>query len=57
MEPQALADLARKMVVLAGARQVGKTTLARALMPYFADAQYMNWDVPVDRAVLRRPSS
>ena len=54
IEPQVLADLARKMVVLTGARQVGKTTLARALMPRFADAQYMNWDVPADRAVLQR---
>ena len=56
MESQVLADLARKMVVLTGARQVGKTTLARALMPRFADAQYLNWDVPADRAVLQRRS-
>ena len=56
IEPQVLADLARKMVVLTGARQVGKTTLARALMPRFADAQYLNWDVPADRAVLQRRS-
>ena len=35
MGTQVMADLRRKMVVLTGARQVGKTTLARALMPRF----------------------
>jgi len=56
IEPQLLADLQRKTVVLTGARQVGKTTLARALMPRFADAQYLNWDIPGDRTVLVRQS-
>jgi predicted AAA+ superfamily ATPase len=50
------ADLDRKMVVLTGARQVGKTTLARQLMQRFEAAQYLNWDVPADRAVLLRQS-
>jgi predicted AAA+ superfamily ATPase len=56
LEPQLLRDLARKTVVLTGARQVGKTTLARQLMERFERAQYLNWDVPVDRAVLLRQS-
>jgi uncharacterized protein len=43
-------------VVLTGARQVGKTTLARQLRERFERAQYLNWDVPVDRAVLLRQS-
>ncbi|MFT7658871.1 MAG: putative AAA+ superfamily ATPase [Cyanobium sp.] len=32
LEEQLLVDLSRKAVVLTGARQVGKTTLARQLM-------------------------
>lgn len=42
-------DLGRKLVVLTGARQAGKTTLARQLMAGFEPAQYLNWDVPADR--------
>jgi predicted AAA+ superfamily ATPase len=48
--------LLRKTVVLTGARQVGKTTLARQLMLGVDDAQYLNWDVPADRAILVRQS-
>lgn len=49
LEPQLLRDLACKTVVLTGARQVGKTTLARQLMERFERAQYLNWDVPVEQ--------
>jgi predicted AAA+ superfamily ATPase len=56
LEAVVLADLRRKIVLLTGARQVGKTTLARALMPQFESAQYLNWDVPGDRAILLRQS-
>ena len=38
--------LARKTVVLTGARQVGKTTLARQLMERFVRAKVLNWDGP-----------
>jgi len=51
-----LNDLATKMVVLTGPRQVGKTTLARQLMSSFESPQYLNWDVLQDRAVLQRQS-
>lgn len=51
-----LHDLTTKMVVLTGPRQVGKTTLARQLMLSFVTAQYLNWDVLQDRAVLQRQS-
>ena len=51
-----LHDLSTKMVVLTGPRQVGKTTLARQLMSSFVTAQYLNWDVLQDRAVLQRQS-
>ena len=40
-------DLARKMVFVAGPRQVGKTTLARGLRG--AREGYLNWDVPLHR--------
>jgi uncharacterized protein len=45
-------DLGRKMVLLTGARQSGKTTLALQLMAGFEPAQYLNWDVPADRALI-----
>ena len=35
-------DLSEKLVLVSGPRQVGKTTLARALAP---DAEYLNYDV------------
>ena len=46
-------DLAKKMVFVTGARQVGKTTLSRMLL---ADTpgQYLNYDVADDRAVILR---
>jgi predicted AAA+ superfamily ATPase len=46
-------DLRRKMVFVAGPRQVGKTTLARSLPG--AEAGYLNWDVAEHRErILRR---
>jgi uncharacterized protein len=51
-----LSDLERKMVVLTGPRQVGKSTLARQLMHSLQPAQFLNWDVPADRAMLQRQS-
>jgi predicted AAA+ superfamily ATPase len=51
--PQVLRDLAKKMVLVAGPRQVGKTTLARSLPG--AEAGYLNWDVAEHRErILRR---
>ncbi len=44
-------DLARKMVLLAGPRQCGKTTLARALLD--SRGQYLNWDIAADRRIIR----
>lgn len=54
LDPLVRADLDRKTVLLTGPRQVGKTTLARQLMAERQPAQYLNWDVAADRAVLNR---
>ncbi len=46
-------DLERKMVFVAGPRQVGKTTLARSLPGAYQG--YLNWDAETDRErILRR---
>lgn len=53
LAPQIRRDLKRKMVFVAGPRQVGKTTLARGLPG--AAKGYLNWDVAEHRdRILRR---
>ncbi len=47
LQAQIERDLERKMVFVAGPRQVGKTTLARTLPD--GRRGYLNWDVPADR--------
>jgi predicted AAA+ superfamily ATPase len=47
LQDQLQADLAEKMVFLGGPRQVGKTTLAKAVIP--DPAAYLNWDIPAQR--------
>lgn len=44
-------DLHRKMVLLAGPRQCGKTILAKSLLN--DRGQYLNWDITRDRKVIR----
>ncbi len=44
-------DLEKKMVLLAGPRQCGKTTLAKSLLD--GHGQYLNWDIARDRKVIR----
>jgi predicted AAA+ superfamily ATPase len=39
------------MVLLAGARQCGKTTLAKSLLD--DKGQYLNWDIVKDRRIIR----
>ena len=50
--PQVRRDLTRKMVFVAGPRQVGKTTLARSLAR--GSAGYINWDIAEDRERILR---
>ena len=47
LRPQVARDLQRKMVFVAGPRQVGKTTMALSLPE--AAGGYLNWDVAEDR--------
>ena len=47
-------DLDKKMVILAGPRQVGKTTLAKSLSTTWADLEYLNWDSSKDRKIMLR---
>src|SRR4051812_40805695 len=46
-------DLEEKMVLLAGPRQCGKTTLARTLLEQ-AKGEYYNWDVAPHRKTLQK---
>jgi hypothetical protein len=48
------ADLKRKMVLLSGPRQVGKSWLSKEIMKDFARPRYLNWDNIEDREVIQR---
>ena len=48
---QIIKDLARKMVFVAGPRQVGKTTLAKQLLPQ-SHPGYLNWDIASQRELI-----
>lgn len=47
-------DLDKKMVILTGPRQVGKTTLAKSLSTSWANLEYLNWDADKDRKIMLR---
>lgn len=49
---QILKDIKKKMVFVAGPRQVGKTTLAKSLLK--AKNRYLNWDDGADRDKIMR---
>ncbi|TLY67090.1 MAG: hypothetical protein E6K46_11445, partial [Gammaproteobacteria bacterium] len=44
-------DLRKKMVLLAGPRQCGKTTLAKSFLD--DRGEYLNWDITRDRKIIR----
>jgi len=46
-------DLAAKMVLVAGPRQVGKTTLARHVLAGWRSGVYLSWDNREDRIAMR----
>jgi len=47
-------DLHKKMVLLTGPRQVGKTYLAKAVMGAFRQPQYLNYDAAEDMRIIRQ---
>jgi len=48
--PYILEDLQKKMVFVGGPRQVGKTTIAKAILSEtFPAGRYLNWDFDEDR--------
>jgi predicted AAA+ superfamily ATPase len=47
-----LADLQKKMVLLAGPRQAGKTTLAKAIAQEFQSSLYLTYDRLEDRKII-----
>lgn len=49
-------DLRKKMVVVTGPRQIGKTTLSQQLMAELPGSHYLNYDVPAHRAVMQAQS-
>lgn len=53
IEATAAEDLRRKMVFVAGPRQVGKTTVARHLLARWEAGTYLSWDNRRDRAEIR----
>jgi len=53
LQNQVKKDLEKKMVFISGPRQVGKTTLAKSIIP--DDTSYLNWDIPSHReSILKR---
>lgn len=51
LRPYLQNDLVKKIVLLAGPRQCGKTTLAKSLLG--PKGEYLNWDVTADRKIIR----
>lgn len=47
-----LRDLSKKMVLLAGPRQAGKTTLAKSIAQEFKSSIYLNYDSTSDRKIM-----
>jgi len=47
-----LHDLKKKMVLLAGPRQAGKTTLAKAIAKEFESSAYLSYDSSNDRNII-----
>jgi len=53
---QILLDLEKKMVLLVGPRQSGKTTLAKAIAALYPKSIYLNYDAFPDRTIIENQS-
>src|SRR5437764_309490 len=49
-----LQDLHKKMVLLSGPRQAGKTTLAKSIMKEFTSSIYLTYDRLEDRKIMQK---
>lgn len=54
LTPYIIKDLRKKMVFIGGPRQVGKTTLSRALNTVFPDLIYLNWDADEHKHIIQK---
>jgi hypothetical protein len=52
LQAQIIGDLSKKMVMITGPRQVGKTYLAKQIMSEFKKPQYLNFDSVEDRSII-----
>ena len=51
-----LKDLKKKMVLLVGPRQAGKTTLAKQVASEYQKTLYLNYDQVKDREIIKNQS-
>lgn len=49
-----LRDLEKKMVLLSGPRQCGKTTFSKWILKAKLSGEYLNWDQPKDRKTIQK---
>lgn len=54
LTPYIIQDLRKKMVFIGGPRQVGKTTLCRALNMAYPDLMYLNWDADEHKRIIQK---